>query len=136
MRLDELRAGLQSFLADAARSSYAVAANRVYYWPWPQGATLPLIAIARVTSGGVYHKFGTRGNPAEVDYQISAFAESAAEAEQVLALVLDDLDGHSGATGGVTIAMAKLLTINPEVYETDSGLHHMSADVRIAFDPS
>lgn len=135
MRLDELRTGLQAYLANAARSAYPLVGNRVYYWPWPQGATLPLIAMQRISSGALSHRMGSRATPVEVDFQISAFASSVAQAEQVLALALDDLDGYSGALGSVTVGMVKLLTINPEIWETDSGLYHASADFRVIYEP-
>ena len=135
MRLDELRTGLQAFMANAARSSFPVVGNRVYYWPWPQGATLPLLAIARVSSGGLYHRMGSRATPVEVDFQVSAFASSVAQAEQALALAIDDLDGYAGAMGSISVGMVKLMTMNPEVYETDSGLFHCSADVRVSYEP-
>ncbi len=141
MRLDELRAGLQSWLADASRTFYSLTGPRVHYEPLPQYETYPLISLDRLPGSGE-HGMGTRATPLFVVFQVSAVARKVedggggiAQAEQILSLILDELDGHSGLTGGATIEGSRLLRLNPEVYDPDSGLHWASADFEIVYQP-
>jgi len=130
MSLVTIRDAIRDELVDAGSNSYALVGTRVFYPPFPQGRTFPLLTLQTI-SGRPEHTMGTAaGNDVFYRIQISAWSPRADAAHAALEAAIADLDAAS-LLGVETMRHVKFRSLNPELYEPEAGLYMISADFEL-----
>lgn len=111
------------------KANIALAANRVYPVKLPQNFTLPAITYSKVSGVRVQSHDGP-SNLAYPRFQISCWGNKYLAAKQLAEEVRQDMDCYSGAMGGTTVQVSRLINEvdfhNPEV-----GVYQIALDFYI-----
>lgn len=119
---------LRSLLANSELVTHYVS-DRIYYVQAIQEVQLPYIVMTKVSAPRI-HSHDGYSNLSNPRFQFSSFAETYLEAKQITRSIQQVLQGFRGVSEDVHIQMCLYMN-EVDMYETQTGLHHVAVDYEI-----
>ncbi len=125
---------IRAILIAGSAATEAIVSTRVYFAPWPPGATLPLVTMMQINAG-FSRTFGQGIHGPLERWSFTAWATTREAVNDLIEAIMADLDGQAGNDGGGGATLAAVVEIEPQVWlhDSETKLDHQAVDMTIGW---
>lgn len=132
MSVDTRADALRGLLVAGGAATQAIVGSRVYFPPWPPGATLPLVTMAPI-NGGFSRTFGQAVHTPQENWTFQAWAATREAVNDLIQAIIDDLDGQEGSVGAETLQGVTEINLQPWLFDETTKLKYQNVDMLISW---